>query len=40
MTDIFLHICSLINDVFESSNLVNGKLIGMLNLLFNQLVDL
>lgn len=40
MTDISRHISRLINDVFESSTppplLLNGTLIGMQNLLFNQ----
>lgn len=36
MTDISHHISCLINDVFESSSPLNGTVIGMLNLLFNQ----
>lgn len=36
MTDISHHISRLINDVFESSFPLNGTVIGMLNLLFNQ----
>lgn len=36
MTDIFRHISQLINDVFESGPPLNGTLIGMQNLLFNQ----
>lgn len=36
MTDISHHISRLINDVFESGPPLNGTLIGMQNLLFNQ----
>ena len=36
MTDILSHISRLINGVFESGPSLNGCLIGMLNLLFNQ----
>lgn len=36
MTDISRHISHLINDVFESGPPLNGTLIGMQNLLFNQ----
>lgn len=36
MTDISHHISRLINDVFESGPPLNGTLIGVRNLLFNQ----
>lgn len=36
MTDILHHISHLINDVFESGPPLNGTLIGMQDLLFNQ----
>lgn len=36
MTDILRHISRLINDVFESGPPLNGTLIGMQDLLFNQ----
>lgn len=36
MTDISRHITCLINDVFESGPPLNGTLIGMQDLLFNQ----
>ncbi len=39
MTDISRHISPLINDVFESSPPLNGTLIGMQNLLFNQGIE-
>lgn len=36
MTDILRHISHLINGVFESGPPLNGTLIGIQNLLFNQ----